>query len=101
MSSETLPPDVEAFMDFIGMNIAASGGFVWNERDRIKSDMTLEPARWTPARVSADAFRSKCEAVGMTAEEASEVVGWLRHHQAGRQLRPRYIKDFRWHQDPE
>lgn len=101
MSSEILPPDVEAFMDFIGMNIAASGGFAWNERDRIKSDMMLVPTRWAASRVPADALRRKCEAVGMSTEEAGEVVDWLRKRQAGRQLRPNYDKTFRWNQDPE
>lgn len=101
MSSSDLPPDVDAFMDFIGANIEASGGFVWNERDRIKSDMMLVPHRWAASRVSADAFRRKCEAVGMTTEEAVEVVDWLRKRQAGRRLRPNYDKTFRWSQDPE
>lgn len=101
MSNSGLPSDVDAFMDFIGTNIAASGGFVWNERDRIKSDMMLVRHRWATHRVTPEAFRDKCLAVGMTAEEADEVTGWLRSTQAGKQLRPRWIKDFRWNQDPE
>ncbi|WP_330449848.1 hypothetical protein [Streptomyces anulatus] len=100
MSSPGLPPDVEAFMDFIGQNIELSGGLVWNERDRLKSDMMLVRHRWSPSRVSVDAFRSKCEGVGMSPEDVVEVVDWLRRAQAGRQLRPQHIKDFRWHQDP-
>jgi hypothetical protein len=99
--STILPPDVEAFMDFIGDNIRLSGGFVWNERDRIKSDMMLMPHRWAPTRVTAEALRGECEAIGMTAEDVSEVVDWLRRRQAGRTLRPNHIRDFRWHQDPE
>lgn len=101
MSTSALPPDVEAFMDFIGQNIELSGGLVWNERDRIKSDMMLVPRRWTSARVPVDAFRQRCEAIGMTTEDAIEVAEWLRKRQAGRTLRPNHIKDFRWHQDPE
>lgn len=100
MSNSGLPSDVDQFMDFIGMNIKASGAFVWNERDRIKSDMMLVRDRWAPSRVSVEPFRSKCEAVGMSAEDAAEVVDWLRKTQTGRQLRPNHIKDFRWHQDP-
>lgn len=100
MTPSALPPDVDAFMDFIGANIAASGAFVWNERDRIKSDMMLVRHRWSPSRVSAEALRRKCEAVSMTSRDADDVIDWLRRIQAGRQLRPRHIKDFRWHQDP-
>lgn len=100
MSSSGLPTDVDAFMDFIGSNIAASGDFVWNERDRIKSDMMLVRSRWSASRVSAESLRSKCEEIGMTSEDADEVVGWLRKTQEGRQLRPNHIKNFRWHQDP-
>ncbi|NUP20773.1 MAG: hypothetical protein HOZ81_32795 [Streptomyces sp.] len=101
MTSSALPPDVEEFMDFIGMNIKASGGFVWNERDKIKSDMMKVPRRWRSDRVPVDAFRHKCESIGMTTEEAREVANWLSRRQAGRRLVPQFDKKFRWHQDPE
>ncbi|MFE9855626.1 hypothetical protein [Streptomyces sp. NPDC005780] len=100
MTSPDLPPDVDAFMDFIGQNIELSGDLVWQERDRLKSDMMLVPNRWAPSRVSPEAFRSKCEVVGMTSEDVAEVVDWLRRAQSGRRLRPQHIKDYRWHQDP-
>ncbi|MFB7584646.1 hypothetical protein [Streptomyces hydrogenans] len=98
--SGSLPADVNNFLDFIGMNIKASGGFVWNERDRIKSDMMRERGRWSPSRVSPEALRNKCEEIGMTAEDADKVTNWLRSTQAGKQLRPRYIRDYSWHQPP-
>ncbi|MCX3287092.1 hypothetical protein OR263_10270 [Streptomyces sp. NEAU-H22] len=100
MSHSDLPADIDEFMDFIGMNIAASGGFVWNERDRIKSDMMLVRHRWSPSRVPSEALRNKCRAIGMTVKDADEVVDWLRKTQSGRRLRPNHIKNFRWHQDP-
>lgn len=88
-------------MDFVGMNIAASGGFAWQEHDRIKSDMMLVPDRWTAARVSTEALRAKCEAIGMDPKEVAEVADWLSKRQAGRTLRPNHIKDFRWPDDPQ
>ncbi|WP_435597020.1 hypothetical protein [Streptomyces anulatus] len=100
MSTPELPSDVEAFMDFIGQNIALSGDLVWQERGRLKSDMMLVRHRWAPDRVPLDAFRTKCEAVGMTPEEAAEVVDWVQRTQAGRRLQLRYIKDYRWPQEP-
>lgn len=100
MSNSGLPSDVEQFMDFIGMNIKASGAFVWEERDRIKSDMMLVRDRWAPSRVPVEPLRIKCQAVGMTTEDAAEVIEWLLKAQTGGQLRPNRIKDFRWHQDP-
>lgn len=100
MSSSDLPTDVDAFMDFIGVNIKASGGLVWNERDRLKSDMMLVRQRWSSSRVPVDAFRRKYEGIGMSPEDADEVVDWLRKTQAGRRLRPNIIRDYRWPQDP-
>ncbi|GAA2338549.1 hypothetical protein OKJ48_04745 [Streptomyces kunmingensis] len=100
MSSSDLPADVEAFMDFIGVNIKASGGLVWNERDRLKSDMMLVRQRWSPSRVSKEALRTKCEAVGMSDQETAKVVDWLQKTQSGRRLVPQHTKGFRWHQDP-
>lgn len=100
MNSLPLPPGVEAFMDYVGVNIKLSGGFVWNERDKIKSDMMRVRERWAASRVSAEALRDKCENIGMTANEADEVVDWLRKRQAGRRLVPGYDKKFQWWQDP-
>ncbi|MFL3869285.1 hypothetical protein LT966_22040 [Streptomyces griseobrunneus] len=100
MSNQELPPDVEAFMDFIGQNIELSGGLVWQERSRLKSDMMLVRHRWSQDRVPLDAFRAKCEAVGMTPEEVAEVADWVERARAGRRLQLRYIKDYRWPQEP-
>lgn len=100
MSATDLPSDVENFMDFIGTNIQMSGGLVWNERDRIKSDMMLVPRRWAPSRVPVDAFQAKCISVGMSPDEAKEVADWLRKAQAGRRLVPQFDKTFKWHEDP-
>lgn len=100
MSNPELPSDVNEFLDFVGMEIKSSGVFAWEERNRIKADMMRVRHRWSPARVSDDALHAKCQAVGMTAKDIDDVMGWLHATQSGGQLRPRYFKDFRWHQDP-
>ncbi|TXS50138.1 hypothetical protein [Streptomyces sp. t39] len=101
MTDFGLPSDVNGFMDFIGENITASGGLVWEERERIKCDMMLVRHRWAASRVTADALRGKCVAIGMTDDEAAMMVDWLGKAQTNRQLRTRYIKDFKWHEEPE
>lgn len=101
MSAPELPPDVSAFLDWVGEMARLSGCLDWRERDRIKSDMMKVPERWTASRVPAEALRSKCLAVGLREDETRDVIDWLLRVQAGRQLRPRWIRDYRWPDDPE
>ncbi len=100
MSEPQLPADVDAFMDFIGGHVAQSGCLAWEERARIKADMKNVGHRWYASRVTPDALRAKCVAVGMRENETADVLSWLKSIQSGQQVRPEYHRNFRWRQEP-
>lgn len=82
-------------MNFIGQNVVASGGFVFEERQLIKTEMEYERGRWL--HVHPTALRDKCVAIGLSDAEATEVVGWLGKIREGKHLRPhRARRDHRY-----
>jgi len=103
MAISGLPSDVDAFMEWIGQNVRLCGGDLdWVEQARIKADMMNVRARWYASRVTPDALRDKCEALGLRAEDIAAIVGWLGKVQAGRRLAPhRDHRGYRWPQDPK
>lgn len=102
MSASGLPSDVDAFMEWIGQNVRMCGGDLdWVEKAKIKADMMNVRARWRPSRVTPDALRDKCQAMGLRPEDVAAIVGWLEKVQAGRRLVPhRHYRADRWPQDP-
>ena len=101
MDASGLPNDIAAFIEWVGQNTSLyAGDLNYRERDRIKADMMNVPNRWKASRVTPSALEDKCRAVGLKDKDATEIAQWLRKRHAGRQLRPRYYKDFRFWQDP-
>ncbi|MFM9700384.1 hypothetical protein [Streptomyces europaeiscabiei] len=101
MTNSELPADVDEIMDYIGKQAEMSGYFKWNEQEKLKADMMTMPHRWLPSRVSIEALRNKCRAVGLAEEETAKIVEWLGKIQEGRRLRPREpYRGFRFKQEP-
>jgi hypothetical protein len=101
MSNSGLPADVDKIMDLIGSWAEMSGYLKWNEQAKIKADMMNVRHRWSSSRVSPEALRSKCRAVGLADDETSKVVEWLCATQEGRQLHPhRSYRRFSFEQEP-
>ncbi|MFD0551557.1 hypothetical protein ACFQ0X_22000 [Streptomyces rectiviolaceus] len=86
MGTSSLPDDIDVFMNVIGQNVKASGGFVFEEKQLIKTEMEYERGRWL--QVSPSALRDKCAAIGLSDAEATLVVGWLGNVHEGKHLRP-------------
>jgi hypothetical protein len=101
MSNSGLPADVDEIMDLIGSWAEMSGFFKWNEQAKIKADMMNVRHRWSSSRVSPEAIRSKCQAIGLVDDETAKIVEWLRATQEGRRLSPHSAyRDFRFKQEP-
>lgn len=81
-----LPPDVEEFLQYLGRKIDGYGYLKWNEVAKVKADMMNVRERWLT--VDPGAFRSRCQEVGMTADEVAEMGDYLRRTQAGQRLVP-------------
>jgi hypothetical protein len=102
MGTSSLPGDVDDIIKLTGMWVKMSGGFfAWQEQSKIKADMMNERSRWNRSRVTADALRDRCLAVGLTAEDTAKIVDWLEKTQAGKRLVPeRAYRDFRFKPPP-
>lgn len=96
-----LPPSVASIATFLATKAKAYDNHLkWNEQAMFKADLMNLRHRWRS--VDSIAFRSKCLAEGMRAEDVGLLVGWLEKAQAGRRLVPsKSYRGFRFNPPPE
>ncbi|MEV3848134.1 MULTISPECIES: hypothetical protein [Streptomyces griseus group] len=97
MDNTGLPADVEEFMDHqIGQNVKQSGCLHWEEKAKLKEAMMDYRDRWSRFRVTPEALREKCFAVGMREDETRLVMDWLDKAQNGKHLIPSRRIGLKW-----
>lgn len=82
-----LPASVADIVERLSRDAAVYGYLKWNEQAKLKADMMNTRARWLPVRVSA--LREKCLSAGLSEDDTSMIVDWLKKVQDGRRLIPK------------